>query len=154
MMHIKSPTGSHLPILYQVVDHAHIDGLIVEHGAGLYSTPMLARMERNILCYEPDPGWHEWAAWMYEGRVRFVDSFSALLRSVEQAAVVFIDGAAKERGLLLTAAISASVPAIVVHNTEQGDWDTYGLKAAHFTAPGYEVTHHSEDSYRTTLWRK
>lgn len=154
MMRIKSPTGSHLPTLFQVVEDAHIDGLIVEHGAGLYSTPLLARMERNVVCYEADPGWREWAAWIYEGRCRFLDRFSDLISTVEQAAVVFIDGAATERGPLLTAAIRAGVPAIIVHDTNEGDWHAYGLLGSHFTAPGYQVEHFSADTHRTTLWRR
>jgi hypothetical protein len=154
MMGIQSPTGSHLPTLFQAVKQAGSGAVVIEHGAGLYSTPLLARLGCQVVCHEPHPGWNEWARWIYEGRCEFVETFADLVARVGDASVAFIDGAALERGQLLSAAIAARVAAIVVHNTEEGDWGAYGLKAEHFAAPGYEVTHHAEDSYRTTLWRR
>lgn len=154
MMGIKSPTGSHLPTLEAQICLAGPDCTVLEHGAGLYSTPLLSRYGCRVICHESHPGWHEWAAWIYEGRCEFVDSFAELVTNVRRADVVFIDGNALERGPLLGAAIAAGVRSIVVHNTEDGDWPAYALTSEHFTSPGYEVTHHAVTSYRTTLWRR
>jgi hypothetical protein len=155
MMGITSPSGSHLPTLERAIrDAPAAYPTVLEHGAGLYSTPLLIRLGCNVLSWEPHPGWQEWARWMYEGRCRFLASFEETLASVEQAHVVFVDGPALERGPLLSAAISAGVPSIVVHNTEEGDWPAYALTAEQFSAPGYKITHHAVDSYRTTLWRR
>ena len=154
MMDIKAPTGSHLPTLLQAVRKAGPRPVVIEHGAGLYSTPLLARLECKVICHESNPNWHEWANWIYEGRCRFTYSFEELLASVNGASVVFIDGPALERGPLLSASIAARVGSIVVHNTEEGDWPSYALTAEQFAAPGYEVKHYAADSYRTTLWRR
>lgn len=155
MMNIQSPSGSHLPTLERVIrKSSSAYPTVLEHGAGLYSTPLLARLKCSVLCWEPHPNWHEWARWMYEGRARFLASFAETLAIVETADVVFIDGPALERGQLLSAAIAAGVRSIVVHNTEEGDWPSYGLTAEQFSAPGYKVTHHAVDSYRTTLWQR
>ncbi len=154
MMNIKSPTGSHLPTLLDAVKRTGSSPVVIEHGAGLYSTPLLSRLECRVVCHEPNPNWREWANWIYEGQCRFVESFDELLKSVSSASVVFIDGPALERGPLLSASIAARVASIVVHNTEEGDWSAYALTAEHFSAPGYEVKHYSADTYRTTLWRR
>lgn len=153
-MGILCPSGSHLPTLARAIAGAGPGAVIIEHGAGLYSTPLLARLRCNVLCYEPHPNWHEWANWIYEGRCKLLGSFDELIASVDKASVVFIDGPALERGPLLSASIAAGVSSIVVHNTEEGDWPAYALNAEQFSAPGYEVTHHSADTYRTTLWQR
>ena len=154
MMNIQAPTGSHLPTLLKAVTGAGPGATVIEHGAGLYSTPLLSRLKCKVICHEPHPCWHEWANWIYEGKCLFVPSFDALLAEVPRAAVVFVDGPALERGALLSAAIAAGVRSIVVHNTEEGDWPAYALTAEHFAAPGYTIKHHAVDSYRTTSWQR
>ena len=51
MMGIASPTGSHLPVLERAA-RACGSGLVIEHGAGLYSPPLLAHLGCNVLCVE------------------------------------------------------------------------------------------------------
>lgn len=151
MMGIASPTGSHLPVLSQEV--AATAGLVVEHGAGLYSTPFLARAGARVLCCETHPGWREWADWIYGGSAEFAD-FPTTLTRLRDAAVVFIDGQAKERLPLLLACLEVGVPSIIMHDTSRHDWRHYGLKPHYFEHERYDVSHYAEDSHRTTLWKR
>jgi hypothetical protein len=154
MMGIASPTGSHLPVLSHEAFKANLtQGLIIEHGAGLYSTPLLAKLGCRVLCSEPHRGWSEWAAWIYEGRVEMCDSIEAVIPRLPEAALVFLDGPAKERGVLLQACLDASVPTIIAHDTQRSEFRYYGFKPAMFEHPRYEVSHTAEDSHRTTLWK-
>lgn len=152
MMGISSPTGSHLPSLTKAVEALPSEALVIEHGAGLYSTPLLARLGCRVLCVEPHEGWREWARWIYDDRAEMADSWKRAVPRLAEAAVVFIDGPANERGPLLHAALQANVPTIIVHDTEEREWDFYGHKRHFFEWPKYRVTHHSEDTHRTTVW--
>jgi hypothetical protein len=151
MFGIVDPTGSHSPVLEAAARAA--DGLVLEHGAGLYSTPLLARVGCRVVCAEPHRGWSEWAAWIYEGRALVVD----LWRSVDLStiALAFIDGPANERAPLLDACLAAGVPSIVAHDTHERCFAEYGWRAEHFAAPGYVVTHDTfKRKYRTTHWQR
>jgi hypothetical protein len=150
MFGIEATTGSHLPILEEAAKSA--TGLVVEHGAGLYSTPLLARLGCRVLCCEPHAGWREWAAWIYQNRAEMVESWEAVTHRLPEASVAFIDGPALERGPLLSACIAASVATIIVHDTEVGDRSSYGLTARHFSPPGYTVT--TDARRNTTVWRR
>lgn len=152
MMGIASPTGSHIPVLERAVIGAGPDALIIEHGAGLYSTPLLARLSDRVLCSEPHPGWAEWARWIYQGKAEIVDSVKQLIPRLADAALVFVDGPAQERGLLMQRALDAGVPTIIAHDTQPDEWRHYGYQPHMFQQPRYTVTHHAEDSHRTTLW--
>lgn len=151
MMGIESPTGSHLPVLEQQA-RAVGDGLIIEHGAGLYSTPLLARLGCRVLCAEPHPAWREWARWIYQDRAEIADSWKAAAYRLTDAALVFIDGPAAERGKLLSMCIEHKVPRIVAHDTDEKNWHEYGWSSRHFAPPGYRVSHSAEGRHRTTLW--
>lgn len=150
-MEINHPTASHLPALEHAVLGVDEDALVIEHGAGLYSTPLFARDGHRVLCVESHEGWREWARWMYRGRAEFVD-FATLIKArlCSSASLVFIDGPADERGPLLSACIEASVSAIIAHDTGIKTRDYYGYKPHHFTAERYEVTHPVD---RTTVWK-
>lgn len=152
MMGIASPTGSHIPVLEAAVKALPAGAIVVEHGAGLYSTPLLARLGARVLCCEPHDGWREWARWIYQGRAEMIESWKAL--SLQSAALVFIDGPAAERGPLFAACVAAKVPTIIAHDTDEGDWDAYGWRADHFSMSAYDVSHSSEWRHRTTLWRR
>jgi hypothetical protein len=151
MMGITSPTGSHLPMLEAAASKA--TGLVIEHGAGLYSTPLLARLGCRVLCVEPHPGWREWAQWIYQGRAEMCDSWKAATLRLADASLVFIDGPALERGPLLQACLDRDVPTIIAHDTDEEDWKSYNFQPHHFTMSRYEVTHH-DDTHRTTQWRR
>lgn len=157
MMGIASPTGSHLPALTAVVAALPPGSLVAEHGAGMYSTPLLCRYPVRVLCAESHLGWLEWARWMYASAGidhEFVDSFKRLVPRLTEVAALFVDGAADERGLLLAAALERNVRAIVAHDTEEEHWAAYGFKPHHFRYRGYLVSHYSEDSHRTTVWQR
>lgn len=149
MFGISEPTGSHLPLLENAVRASH--GLIIEHGAGLYSTPLLARLGKRVLCCESADGWREWARWIYGDRGEVVERIP--WARIKDAALVFIDGPSKERAPLIEACFAAGVPHIVAHDTAPRVFTEYGWRKEHFAAPGYTVTHDG-DKYRTTLWTK
>lgn len=151
MMGIASPTGSHLPVLEKATRDA-AGGIVIEHGAGLYSTPLLARLGCRVILCEPHPGWAEWANWIYEGRAEFVDSYKRLIERLSDAAVVFLDGPARERGVLLQQCLDRSVPVIIAHDTNEDEMGHYGFQPHMFKHPGYSISHHAEDTHRTTLW--
>lgn len=154
MFGITEPTGSHVPQLEEAARSA--TGLVIEHGAGLYSTPLLARLGCRVLCCEPADGWREWALWVYDGRGELTDSLDAVIARLPEAGLVFIDGPEKERNPLLSASLAAGVPIIVAHDTHERAWNYYGWDARHFKAPGYKVTNHDvrDGKYRTTVWRR
>lgn len=157
MMGIDSPTGSHLPALTEAVNALPPGALVIEHGAGLYSTPLLAKCAPHVLCVEPHEGWREWARWIYSmgaARVEMGDSFKRAVPRLTDAAVVFIDGPAPERGPLLHKSLEAGVPTIIVHDTEEREWDFYGHKRHFFEWPKYQIAHTAEHSHRTTTWRR
>lgn len=154
MMGIASPTGSHLPALSAVVESLEPCALVIEHGAGMYSTPLLCRYPVRVLCAERHPGWLDWARWMYAGRDHeIVHGFKELIPRLAEASAIFIDGESKERGDLLLAALERRVPNIVAHDTNADDWQFYGFQPGFFNWRGYRVTHTAEDSHRTTAWR-
>jgi len=55
MFGITEPTGSHVPTLETAARAC--TGLVIEHGAGLYSTPLLARLGCRVLCVESVPAY-------------------------------------------------------------------------------------------------
>ena len=154
MMGIESPTGSHLPVLESAARSLPADALIIEHGAGLYSTPLFARLGCRVLCAESHVGWAEWARWIYRDRGEVVDSFKQLTERLADAALVFIDGIARERGVLVQMCLDRGVPAIIAHDTQPATWREYGYQPHMFTAPGYDISQHAEDTHRTTLWQR
>lgn len=148
-MDISYPTGSHVPALEQAA-RAVGDGLVIEHGAGIYSTPLLARVGCRVLCVESHDGWREWAQWIYEGRAEVVGTMDVPYRRLREAALVFIDGPADERGPLLSACMESRVPTIIAHDTDAKTWDYYGFRPQHFMTTLYSV---SQPVARTTLWQ-
>jgi hypothetical protein len=154
MMGITSPTGSHLPTLEAAVRRLAPDSHVAEHGAGLYSTPLLARLGVRVTCAEPHVGWAEWARWIYRGNVDIVDSWKRLVPLLSDVALAFVDGAAKERGPLIAACLERGVSTIIAHDTQPEEWAAYGYQPHFFTYRGYDVSQHAEETHRTTLWIK
>jgi hypothetical protein len=152
MMGVASPTGSHVPVLEEAA-RAAVDKLIIEHGAGLYSTPLLAALGCRVLLVEPHPGWSEWARWIYNDRVEVVTTAALVVPHLPEAALVFLDGPAKERGALLRACFSSCVPTIIAHDTQPREWSYYDFTRDMFEHNGYCVSHTAEDSHRTTMWK-
>jgi len=144
---ITHPTASHLPALDLAAREAG-DGLVIEHGAGLYSTPLFARLGCRVVCVETHPGWAEWASWVYQGKSAVVAALD--VRQLADAALVFFDGPADERGPLLSACIEYGVPTIIAHDTGPKTRDYYGYKPHHFMVTRYEVSHPVD---RTTVWK-
>lgn len=147
MMCISSPTASHLPVLEARAREVG-EGLVIEHGAGIYSTPLLARLGCRVVCAEPHPAWAEWARWIYQDSPAQVVLYPNP-GEIKSAALVFLDGPAKERGPLLLECLAAGVPTIIVHDTGKRTRREYGFTDAMFEHPAYDVTTPAEN---TTLW--
>lgn len=151
MMGIASPTGSHLPILETQIAALSPGALVVEHGAGLYSTPFLARRDVRVLCVEEHPGWAEWARWLYGDRAEMVEMAKRVVPRLHEVALAFIDGEARQRSFMINACLEYRVPVIVAHDTEEEHWHAYRYREQMFAHPNYKVTHDNEP-HRTTLW--
>jgi hypothetical protein len=149
-MEISHPTASHLPALEQALAAVKDGASVIEHGAGLYSTPTFERSQARVTCVESHEGWADWARWMYRDHYGSEVVASPPVSRVKDAALVFIDGPAEERGPLLSACIEAGVPIIIAHDTGIKTRDYYGYKPSHFMVTRYEVTHPVD---RTTVWR-
>lgn len=150
---VTEPTGSHVATLERAAREAN--GLVIEHGAGLYSTPLLARLGCRVLCCESNPAWREWAAWIYREQGEVTDSLAHVIIRLPDAALVFIDGPSNERAQLIEACFGARVPVIVAHDTAPRVFKEYGWRAEHFTPSGYAVEHDDASAkYRTTVWRR
>lgn len=155
---IEPQWGSHTSVLNSALESLDYSGstpLVIEHGAGMYSSPVIARHGVRVLCIEEAPGWRSWAEWLYDtaGRPLVLESRAkAAIHSLSSAALVFIDGAARERGDLLKWALAAKVPTIIAHDTEDDTGSTHGYQR-HLFAPGEYFVTHDGDKPRTTVWR-
>lgn len=146
--------GSHLQVLEPALDSLPAGSLVIEHGAGLYSTPAIAKRDVRVLCIEDEPGWRSWAAWMYAKHdASVLERAKQTASDLPSAALVFIDGATRERGDLLKWSLTAGVPCIIAHDTEDDMAKTYGFHRHLMSVSGYVVTHDG-DRPRTTMWRR
>lgn len=155
---IEPQWGSHTSVLSSALESLDYSGhqpLIIEHGAGMYSSPVIAQHAVRVVCIEEAMGWRSWSRWLYEQAGREVSLMSRAKESLPllaSAALVFIDGAARERGDLLKWALAAKVPTIIAHDTEEDTSGTYGYHKHVFGAGEYAVTHDGGKP-RTTVWR-
>lgn len=146
--------GSHADVLRAEVDKLAPGSLVIEHGVGVYSSPVIATRDVRVLAVEAEPGWASWAAWFYGVHGR---SFSVVERAkntiaqLPDASLVFIDGAARDRGPMLGWALERLVPTIVAHDTEEDALDQYLYTRTHLRAAGYRIEHHGVTP-RTTVW--
>lgn len=148
---IEPAWGSHARLLESALQTLPDGALVIEHGAGVYSTPLIARFDVRVVCIEECIGWRSWAAWLYADKADTLQRAKAAIPLLEQAGLVFIDGAARERGDLLKWALERSVPLIVAHDTEGDARNIYGYQAHSFSAKGYDVAHDGERP-QTTMW--
>lgn len=160
---IDSFWGSHTPSLHAALMEVPPGSLVIEHGAGLYSSTVISRYDVHVLLIEEAPGWTSWAKWLYEmaGRdCETLDRAKPAISRLATAGLVFIDGANRERGDLLKWSLQAGAPLIVAHDTEDDVRKLYGCHSHLFDYPGYTVTHDvgGERSRHphphTTTWRK
>lgn len=146
---IEPSWGSHAATLDAEIAKLAPGSLVIEHGAGMYSTPLIARRNVRPVCIEEASGWASWAKWMYADRdVRMLSRAKEALPLLADAALVFIDGAARERGDLLKWSLAAGVPVVIAHDTEEPR--QYGY---YIDVPGYAVAHDGVRP-RTTTWRR
>lgn len=154
---IDSFWGSHTDTLSAALSGLPSGALVIEHGAGLYSSTLIARYDVRAMVIEELPGWTEWAAWVYGSAGRemtSLDRAKPVIPKLAEAALVFIDGAARERGDLLRWSLEAGAPLIIAHDTEDDTRKTYGYAPHLFSHKGYAATHDGRSFARTTTWRK
>lgn len=130
----------------------HDDALVIEHGAGLYSSILVRDSGYRAICIERDKDWRAWAAWLYGSQAEIAEYAKHVLARLADASLVFIDGAMGERGDLLRWSIEARVPLIIAHDTEDDHRKQYGYMSGMFTAAGYDVTSEGKRP-QTTVWR-
>jgi hypothetical protein len=147
--------GTHTSILERELAALPSGSLVVEHGAGVYSTPLIARFNVRVICIEDLQGWRDWASWIYgmAGReVRVEDWAKPVVPVLPTVSLVFIDGIIRERGDLLKWALAAKVPTIIAHDTEDDYRKMYGYSSHLFREPGYEAGHDGGRP-QTTVWK-
>ena len=152
---IDTPWGSHKDSLAAALATLEPGALVIEHGAGMYSSPLIARHDVRVICIEELPGWTGWARWLYTSAGRQIETLERAKLAIPHlasAALVFIDGAARERGDLLKWSLDAGAPLILCHDTESDHRSMYGYAGHYFERRGYTMT---DDSARTTSesWR-
>lgn len=156
---IEPQWGSHSRVLARALERLDYTGhppLVIEHGAGMYSGPVIAQFAVRVVCIEEAPGWTSWAKWLYaeaDREASFLSRAKAAIDLLPEAAIVFIDGAARERGDLLKWALSSGVPCVIAHDTEDETNGTYNYQRHLFAMRGYDVTHDG-DRPRTTIWTR
>lgn len=143
---IEPAWGSHAPTLAAVLETLPAGSLVIEHGAGMYSSPLIARHDLRVICIEEVTGWRSWAKWLYGDRVTLLSRAKEAIPRLAGAALVFIDGAARERADLLKWALSAQAPVIIAHDTHDSQ---YGYSLA---ARGDYVIEHDGNTPATTRW--
>lgn len=146
--------GSHVEQLRSALSELPSGALVIEHGAGMYSSVEIARHDVRVICAEEALGWQAWAAWVYAGRdAQIVERWKHTVPHLDDAALVFIDGRARDRAKLLGACLERHVPIIILHDTEQSAWHEYGWSAQLIGPPGYSAEHFGEQP-RTTVLRR
>lgn len=149
--------GTHTNVLERALAGLPSGALVIEHGAGVYSTPLIARFNVRVICIEELEGWRGWSNWFYQNaglEVEYLDVAKRSIPRLAEASLVFIDGVASQRGDLLGWAIAAKSPLVIGHDTDDDSefCKLYGYQR-HMTARGYEVTHDGSRP-RTTIWRR
>lgn len=148
---IEPAWGSHAPMLESALASLPSGSLVIEHGAGMYSSPIIARYDVRVICIEEAMGWRSWAKWLYGDKAELLERAKAVIPRLREAALVFIDGAMRERGDLLKWALDARVPLIVAHDTEDDTRKQYNYRID--TRADY-VIEHMTGRPQTTTWRK
>ena len=149
---ITPSVGSHMGVLSAALDSLGDGSLVIEHGAGLYSSVLIRDSGHRAICIERDKDWAAWAAWLYGAQGEVVERAKRAMSRLVDASLVFVDGAMNERGDLLRWAIEARVPTIIAHDTEDDSRKQYGYVSGLFSAPGYQVTSEGKRP-QTTVWR-
>jgi hypothetical protein len=123
---------THLPVLAWCI--ARTTGLIVEFGAGDFSTPFLhffAEHGRDVVTYEETSHWLNKFRYLFSGRHQGLVLPQASAGQAAAADVVLIDGSAESRGPILALLAECPVRYIVVHDTQPATIGTHpGLRQA------------------------
>lgn len=149
---IEPMWGSHSTMLEESLSKLAPGSLVIEHGAGMYSSPLISRFSTvDVLCIEEAPGWRSWAQWLYQtaGRpMTLLKRAKEAIPHLGRASLVLIDGAARERSDLLKWALDAGVPCVIAHDTHDPQ---YGYRIGQ--RGDYRIEADS-NSTQTTRWTK
>jgi hypothetical protein len=115
---IEPQWGSHAAMLESALSALAPGSLVVEHGAGVYSSPLIARYDLQVACIEEADGWRSWSQWMYGSRAKVLSRAKEAIPYLACASLVFIDGATRERADLLKWALNARTPQVIAHDTQ------------------------------------
>jgi len=151
---IEPGWGSHAGYLETELAKLEPSALVIEHGAGMYSSTLVSTFDVKVICIEEVKGWASSARWLYRnaGRdVTVVDRAKQVIPRLADAALVFVDGATRERGDLVRWALDAGVPVVIAHDTEDDERKKYGYRFDE--RPDYTIEH-SPERPATTIWRK
>lgn len=141
---IEPVWGSHAPTLATALASLPAGSLVIEHGVGMYSSPLIARQDLRVICIEEAPGWRSWAQWLYGAQATMLSRAKQCREHLAAAALVFIDGAARERGDLIRWALEVGSPLIIAHDTQD---QQYGYPSRW---DGYKVTSDGGNPLTTT----
>lgn len=145
---IEPAWGSHAAMLESALDTLPAGSLVIEHGAGMYSSPLISRRDLRVICIEEATGWRSWAKWLYGGKVTLLARAKESIPHLASAALVFIDGAARERADLLKWTLQAGAPLVIAHDTHDPQYD-YQIGNR-----GDYVINHDRGTPATTRWQK
>lgn len=148
--------GSHSTVMEPLLASLKPGSLVIEHGAGLFSSTLISRYDVRVVVIEEMQGWIGWAKWLYSsaGReVSVLDRAKPVIPLLAESSLVFIDGATRERGDVLKWSLDAKAPIVVAHDTEEDHRKQYGYHSNLFERPGYSVSHDGVFP-RTTTWSR
>lgn len=151
---IEPGWGTHTLHLEAELANLAPGSLVIEHGAGMYSSTLISTFDLKVVCIEEAPGWASWAQWLYGAAGRDVTVIGRAKESrsyFADAQLLFVDGAARERGDLVRWALDAGVPVVIAHDTEDDERKKYGYRLD--ARADYSIEH-SNARPATTIWRK
>lgn len=139
MIPAESDWASHVPVLKALLEKYPIRRA-VEHGCGIYSTPILAQC--TGFSVDGDEEWIRKAkeATKFNGAWRYVLGSTLKPFDIRGADLAFIDGITEYRRESAQHALDARVPFVVIHDAERpgtykwGQLETRGYHRRDFTA--------------------
>lgn len=144
--------GTHLALLCEYAAQVPKGGLIVELGAGHFSTPALHGIARGrgarVWTYESESAWAEpFLHLMWENRIiieRMPGDFQWEYWSVNPPFLFFIDCDTEDRAPALAKAYADGVRVIIAHDSNR---EAYGFDWSLYP----EAVHHATGDFHTTV---
>lgn len=148
--------GSHSDLLARELSMLEPGALVLEHGAGLYSTPLIAASGADVIVVESLAGWRAWSQWLYERHTkapRYLEHAKRAIPMLGDLSIAFIDGVDRERGDLLRWCLDAGVPVVIAHDTQDETRKQYNYQPHAYIRANYTIEHDGS-APRTTVWKR